>query len=685
MTELSDKIGVLNQTAQKLSKKLQKLGIETIADLIFYYPFRYENFSQLSNIHQLTIGQEAVIFGRLEFLAGRRSFRQHKYLTEGIITDASGSIKVIWFNQPWITKLLKVGDRLLIYGKTFGDNFNIYFNSPNWHKVNSDNPQPPGILPVYSVTAGLTSKQLGTLIKLALNKYRHLITEILPSEIIKANNFKDLLWSLEQIHQPINLSNLSLARRRLAFDELLLLQLKAQLSRKKIKELIAPQINFNQIAIKKFITSLPFTLTLDQKRTAWEIIKDLEKKEPMNRLLQGDVGSGKTLVAIIAMYAAVIDGWQTILMSPTEILASQHYKVISKFLKKFGVKVGLLTSGQKLINDVVVTKKTFLQTCLSKEVDIVIGTHSLIQQGVNFQKLALVIVDEQHRFGVKQRQALKNKANLVPHFLSLTATPIPRTMALIAYGDLDISLIKQLPNDRLPIITKVVTSQQRNLAYDFIRKQVNQGRQVFVICPLIDFSDKLGVKSVKEEYKKLDKEIFPQISVGLLHGRLKTKDKEKIMNDFAAGKIKILVSTSVIEVGIDVPNATVMMIEGAERFGLAQLHQFRGRVGRGKFQSYCFLFTDTDDIKVINRLNFIASHNNSLTLSEYDLKIRGSGNLYGVEQSGFQSGLKLANINDFDLIQQVTITAKELINQNLNDYPELLKKVEKLQFIDHWE
>lgn len=681
MAALSDKIGELDPIAKKLSKKLQHLGIETVEDLIFYYPHRYEDFSVLSEISKLTAGQEAVVLGRLELIASRRSSRQRKYLTEAVISDDSGSTKIVWFNQPWMTKTLKPGDRLLVYGKVAGDAFNVYFNSPNWQKTGS---VAPGILPVYSLTAGVTSKQISSLVGLALSKYGQYLKEFLPNQVIEDNKLKELFWSIEQIHKPVSLNNLSLARRRLSFDELLLLQLKSQLSRRKLKEVKAPQINFNEIKTKELVNSLSFDLTIDQKRSAWEIIKDLGRPEPMNRLLEGDVGSGKTLVAIMAMHATFVDGWQSALMAPTEILATQHYRTIRKALESSGARVGLLTSGQKIINDIDVGKKDFLKACSSGEIDIIVGTHSLIQSGIDFKKLALVIVDEQHRFGVRQRQELKNKGGLTPHFLSLTATPIPRTMALLAYGDLDISLIKQLPKGRLPIITKVVAPQHRVAAYDFINKQVSGGRQVFVICPLIDPSDKLGVKSVSEEHEKLDEEVFPHLSVGLLHGRLKPAEKEEIMNNFVSGKIKILVATSVIEVGVDVPNATIMMIEGAERFGLAQLHQFRGRVGRGEFQSYCFLFSDSSDEKTAKRLDFISRNNDGFSLSEYDLQSRGSGNLYGVEQSGFASGLKLADINNVELIRQTSVVAKELAG-SVDDFPELLERVEKLGLVDHWE
>lgn len=685
MAVLSDKIGELDAVAKKLSKKLEKIGIETIYDLIFYYPFRYEKYDSVSLIAELVPGQEAVVIGKVELLASRRSSRQRKYLVEAMISDESGSIKAIWFNQPWLAKTLKAGDVIMVYGKVSGETFSPYFSSPNYERPRK-NGSAPGILPVYPLTAGITSRQISSLVALAISRYSDVIEDFLPVQILKNNDLPDLIWAIRQIHFPDKSENIVLARRRLAFDELFLLQLWSQLARKELKRSRAPQIKFNEQKIKEFVNSLAFDLTPDQKRAAWEIIQDMGKGEPMNRLLEGDVGSGKTAVAVLAMYNNALSGWQTALMAPTEILASQHYQTISKLLGNLGLNIGLFTRNQKIINGESINKKDFLARCADGSLDIAIGTHALIHDGIEFNRLALVIIDEQHRFGVKQRQRLKEKTSLVPHFLSLTATPIPRTMALIAYGDLDISLLRQMPQGRLPIITKVVSPQQRSLAYDFIGKQIAAGRQVFVICPLIEPSDKLGVRSVNEEYKKLDKEIFPNLSVGLLHGRLKSEEKEAVMAGFVRGEIKILVSTSVIEVGVDVPNASVMMIEGAERFGLAQLHQFRGRVGRGKYQSYCFLFSDASDEKANSRLDFLAKSNDGFRLAEYDLGVRGGGSFYGTEQSGFDSGLKLADINDIDLVKKSSEAVKSFLEtNNPDDFPGLSARLKQKELISHLE
>lgn len=685
MAVLSDKIGELDAVAKKLSKKLEKIGIETIYDLIFYYPFRYEKYDSVSLIAELVPGQEAVVIGKVELLASRRSSRQRKYLVEAMISDESGSIKAIWFNQPWLAKTLKAGDVIMVYGRVSGETFSPYFSSPNYERPRK-NGSAPGILPVYPLTAGITSRQISSLAALAISRYSDAIDDPLPAYILKNNDLPDLIWAIRQIHFPEKSENIVLARRRLAFDELFLLQLWSQLARRELKRSQAPQIKFNEQKIKEFVNSLAFDLTLDQKRAAWEVIQDMGKGEPMNRLLEGDVGSGKTAVAVLAMYNNALSGWQTALMAPTEILASQHYQTISKLLGNSGLNVGLFTRNQKTINGESVSKKDFLARCADGGLDIAIGTHALIYDGIEFNRLALVIIDEQHRFGVKQRQRLKEKTSLVPHFLSLTATPIPRTMALIAYGDLDISLLRQMPQGRLPIITKVVSPQQRSLAYDFIGKQIAAGRQVFVICPLINPSDKLGVRSVNEEYKKLDKEVFPNLSVGLLHGRLKSEEKEAVMAGFVRGEIKILVSTSVIEVGVDVPNASVMMIEGSERFGLAQLHQFRGRVGRGKYQSYCFLFSDASDEKANSRLDFLAKSSDGFRLAEYDLSVRGGGSFYGTEQSGFDSGLKLADINDIDLVKKSSEAVKSFLEtNNPDDFPGLSGRLKQKELISHLE
>jgi len=684
---LDTKISQLGTHGKRLAGKLKKLEIETVRDLIFYYPFRHEDYSRLYKISELTPGLAATVVGKIELIASRRSFRRRRLLTEAVLTDESGSIKLIWFNQPWIIKNLKSGDRIRVWGKINGDVFNLYFNSPAYQKDNSVTAEPAGIVPIYPLTAGLTNKQLGFLIKQALPLTSN-IDDYLPFDIISQENLLDLNQSLEQIHFPRDKELLSRAKRRLAFDELFLLQAWSELLRLNLHQLKAPIIKFGEVEIKKFVETLPFTLTNDQRKAAWEIIKDLEKEHPMNRLLEGDVGSGKTLVAVLAMYNTALSGHQSALMAPTEILAFQHYQNISKLLANTDVQIGLLTRTQKVFNNKELKSKEFLGILEQGKINIVIGTHALLSKGVKLANLALVIVDEQHRFGVKQRQELarKSRADLTPHFLSLTATPIPRSLALVLYGDLDLSIIRELPAGRRPIITKVVYPQERAQAYDFIRAQIQSGLQVFVICPLIDPSDKLGVKSVLEEYKKLDQEIYPDLAVGLLHGKLKGEEKEEIMRRFKNNEIKILVSTSVVEVGVDIPNATVMMIEGADRFGLSQLHQFRGRVGRDKYQSYCFLFTDSLEDRVLERLKFLADCSDGFALAEYDLKARGAGMVSGEKQSGFLDNLKIADPTDITLAKQAKEAAKKFVeNFNLKDFPQLAKKIENLGFTVHRE
>lgn len=684
MLGLPDQVSALNRIGQKSAAKLKKLGLETVEDLIFYYPFRYEDFSQILPISELRPGLTVTVRGKLELLANRRSPRKRTNLTEGLVSDESGSIKVIWFNQPWIAKNLRPGDEVFLSGKISGDLFALYFNSPSYEKVSAFSANTARIVPVYSLTAGLSQKQIRYLVKSVWPLLKNL-ADYLPPELIKKYRLWPLNRALSTIHFPANSEQLSRARRRLAFDELFFVQLWSQLAKKALAQKPAAAISFAEAPIKKLIGQLSFELTAEQKKAAWQIIKDLGRPQPMNRLLAGDVGSGKTVVAALAIYNAVLAGRQVALMAPTEILARQHYQTLSRLLAKTKIKVGLSTREQKIINGEKIGKKDFLSQVAAGKLSVVVGTHALIQKEVKFASLALVVIDEQHRFGVAQRQALKCQGSKTPHFLSLTATPIPRSLALALYGDLDLSLIKELPRGRRPIITKIVADNQRQLAYNFIDQQIKAGRQVFVVCPLIDPSDKLGVRSAVQEFEKLDREVFPHWPMGLLHGRLKASEREEVMAKFVAGENKILVATSVIEVGIDVPNATVMMIEGAERFGLAQLHQFRGRVGRGDFQSYCFLFSEAFSPETTERLQALVNYNDGLTLAKMDLALRGAGKFYTYEQSGF-GDFRLADLNDLDLIKEAKSAAEELLaNNDLVDFPELEKKIKSLNFASHWE
>jgi len=557
-----------------------------------------------------------------------------------------------------------------------------------------------GLVPNYHLTANLTHKQIRFLIKQVINLAGR-VMDWLPFEVKKSARLINLAEAVRKIHFPRNNLDIKKARERLAFDELFLIQLQSQLVKKSLSLSRAPAIKFYEGETKKFVDSLPFKLTDAQRKAAWEILQDIKKDRPMSRLLEGEVGSGKTLVAVIAMLNAALNKRQAVLMVPTEILAKQHFDTINKYLGK-NLSIALLTRSQFLNNDKIsndkTSKKFILENICNGNINIIVGTHALIQEDVHFKNLALAVIDEQHRFGVEQRKTLVAKTSpqpspcqgegvkLMPHLLSLTATPIPRSLALALYGDLDLSIINEMPKERKKIITKIVPENKRAAAYGFIREQVKAGRQVFVICPLIDLSDKLGVKSVEEEYQKLKKIIFPDLNIGKLHGRLKPKEKEKIMGDFLENKIQILVSTSVVEVGVDVPNASVMMIEGADRFGLAQIHQFRGRVGRSIYQSYCFLFADSDAEKTLKRLEAVVKYNNGFELAKMDLKFRGPGEVYGVEQKGFPE-LKMASLFDYALMKLAREQAVKLIelDGSLNKWPGLKEKLGEWQDRVHLE
>jgi ATP-dependent DNA helicase RecG len=531
--------------------------------------------------------------------------------------------------------------------------------------------------------------------------------EFLPSQIIQQYNllpFKEALW---QIHFPQSLQMAQKAQNRFAFEELLITELFVLKERLKINQQKAPVIDLKLEEIKKFVQSLPFRLTDSQKKCAWQILKDMQKPHPMNRLLEGDVGSGKTVVALIAILNCIKNGYQVALMAPTEILANQHFKTAAVLLKKFKVRIALLTGkkdllisqkisyekdGKMLLETIEISRSKILEKTKKGEIDLLVGTHTLIQDKVKFQNLGLVIVDEQHRFGVQQRAKLNQKSDILAHFLSMTATPIPRTLALTVYGDLDLSVLDQMPSGRKPVITKIIPPQKREEAYQFITKQIEQGNQAFVICPRIEPNSPENtesllerkniwaeVKAVKAEYEKLAQEVFPRFKVAMMHGKMKANEKEKIMRQFQNGKIDILVSTSVVEVGIDIPKATVMIIEDADRFGLAQIHQFRGRVGRSDLQSYCFLFTNSAGKKTRERLSALLQAKNGFELAQKDLEIRGPGSLLGAKQWGLPD-LAMSYLNNLQLIETVREAAKNLLTNDpyLRDFALLNKKINNL-------
>ncbi len=671
---LSVPLPALNRVGKSTAQYLKRLGLETVQDLLFYFPFRYEDFSQTTLIDKIEPGQNVSIAGTIELIQNKRSARQHRQLTEALISDDSGLIKVIWFNQPFITQNLKPGDKVSLAGKTAESYGQLTLISPQYEKINGSGLiHTQGLVPVYHLNADLTQKQLRFLIKQALPAADKL-EEWLPEKLIKNLKLLSLAEAIRQVHFPEDIKQAQAARQRLGFSELFLRQLRSQSLKYQLKNKIAPKIEFQEIFTRQFVQSLPFTLTPGQKQAAWEILQDINENAPMSRLLEGDVGSGKTVVAAMALFNVAINKYQGALMAPTEILAAQHYQNLVKMLGAFNVKLALLTGSQSEANFDLPKNKQARRDKIIQEAEVIIGTQALIQD-YNIPKLALVIVDEQHRFGVKQRQKLQQSGGgLWPHFLSMTATPIPRSLALAIYGDLDLSLIKELPKNRRPIITKIVSEEQRDQAYTFVRQQIKAGHQAFVICPLVEESDKLGVKAATAEYKRLKNEVFPELAIGLIHGRLKSSDKEKTMRAFADGETRILIATAVVEVGVDVPNATVMLIEGAERFGLAQLHQFRGRVGRGEHQSYCLLLTSRDQQspKTAERLQALSKYNDGLSLAKIDLKLRGAGDLYGLIQSGFPE-LRIASLFDYELIKKAQEAATEIIKADpeLKNYPAL--------------
>lgn len=660
MLSLSTPLSSLYGVGMVKQKALKKLGLETCEDLIFYYPFRYNDFSKIVPIEKVRPGEIVTILGELCEIKNIRTPRKRMNLTRAQVSDETGTIASIWFNQPYLTNILKTGQKIYLSGKVEAGFPSNKMQNPEYEIARGRTTHTARLVPVYNVTANLTPKWLRSQIAKALPVIRQ-IPEYLPATIRQKYDLISLPRALSEIHFPNNSEEIARARERLAFDEFFLLQVASLRTRLKIQSEKAPAIPLNIKLAQSFTSSLPFKLTRDQKKCAWEILKDLEKERPMNRLLEGDVGSGKTVVAALALLETAHAGYQGVLMAPTEILAEQHFQEISRLLKKFKIKIGLQTRSKKI----------------KPKAQIIIGTHALIQEKIKLSRLGLVVIDEQHRFGVRQRASLKAKgSDFTPHFLSMTATPIPRSLALISYGDLDISLLREMPAGRKKIITKIVPPEKRQAAYEFIEKRMDKEEQVFVICPLILESDKLGVRAATEEYKKLKTQIFPEYPIGLLHGRLKPKEKEKTMQDFKKGKIKILVATAVVEVGIDVPQATIMLIEGAERFGLASLHQFRGRVGRSAKQAYCFLLTESANPETLKRLQALVSSRDGFELAEYDLQFRGPGEIYGTRQSGYLE-LKIGSLLDYPLIQKARQAAAIILAEDpaLDHYSFLKQKI----------
>ncbi|MFH1656981.1 MAG: ATP-dependent DNA helicase RecG [bacterium] len=704
--QLSTPIGEISGIGPAYIKKLHKMGVKTVSDLIYHFPHRYEDFSHIVPITKVKVNETNCVQGKILGIETARTWKKRMSITEAVVEDEKGAIKVVWFNQPYLAKTLKANDNVCLAGKVLIGKDGIHFSSPIYEKLPAGNytkqklTHTGRLVPVYPETEKLSSRWLRYILRPLLTEFKNTIPETLPKKIARQNNFMPLNKAIWQIHFPDSLALANKARERFCFEELFLIELAVLKERMKLNQEIGIAVPLNVDLMKKLVNSLSFKLTDPQKKSAWQILKDMEKPQPMNRLLEGDVGSGKTVVAVMAALNAVKAGYQVAFMAPTEILAKQHFQSIAKLLEKFNLNTGLLTGkedkfiSKKLKNDFIeVSRQKLLEKIKNEEIDILIGTHTLIQDKVKFGNLALVVLDEQHRFGIAQRAKLsKKKSAKVPHLLSMTATPIPRTLALTIYGDLDLSLIDELPKGRKKIITKFIPPSGRQSAYDFIAAQVKEGRQIFVIYPRIEETEEkedspwAGVKSVKEEYVKLSKEIFPDFKIAMLHGKMAGKEKERTMRDFKNKKIDILVSTSVVEVGIDIPNASVIMIEGADRFGLAQLHQFRGRVGRSEHQSYCFLFSDSASVKTRQRLKALIDCEDGFRLAEKDLQIRGPGEIYGVRQWGVPD-VAMSGLKNLALVEKTREAAKEILNQdpNLKSYPFLKERLQKFHESIHLE
>lgn len=689
MISLNTKLEDLTQIPKSYLKKLAKLNLISVQDLLKHFPFRYDDFSKICKINQLTIDLEATVIGKITNIKTVFTKRKHILLTEAILEDETGKIKLIWFNQAYLKSSFPINSEVRVSGKTIFKDFEIYFSSPKIEKINQKPNSTGRLVPIYSETAGLTSKwirwQIQTLFKKNLN-----LKDFLPQEFLDELNLPSLEKAMQMIHFPKNIKETILAKKRFDFENMFILQLITLMIRSEISQQKSFSIKMDEKLIQDFVKKLSFSLTDAQRKSSFQILKDLEKSNPMNRLLNGDVGSGKTLVSAIASLQCLNKNYQVVILVPSEVLAFQHFQTFLKLFEDYNFEIGLLTSSYKVYgNHPALTKKTSREKMLdlikNKKIDLIIGTHALIQEDVNFKKLALVIIDEQHRFGVEQRSAIlqKNNKNKVPHLLTMTATPIPRTFALSIFGDLDVSILNEKPSERKEIKTQIVNYKNQAIVYSFIKEEMKKGRQVFIIFPLVQESEILdNVKAVVTEHNKLQKEIFPDFSVGLIHGKLKSKEKEEIMLKFKNHQIDILVSTSVIEVGVDIPNANTMIIENAERFGLSQLHQFRGRIGRGTHQSYCFLFSEKNS----ERLQAMEKFSDGFKLADIDFKLRGPGEIIGLKQSGLPNGV-MKNLGNLKLVTLAREKAKYILEKDpeLNDLPELKQIVLGFNKKTHFE
>lgn len=662
-------------------KALNYLGVKTLEDLISYFPRDYQDLTIVSTIAQARPNEKVTIRARIKKIAVRYGKWRRMSIVEGLLEDQTGNIVAVWFNQPFLRHTLQEGREYYFYGKAQiyarSGQHSLQLAGPTFEIVKDDTIHTAGIIPVYELTAGITQKQLRYWLKSTLDGLGQ-IEDHLP-ELLRAKlHLPRLQRAIRDIHFPKNYKATKEARDRLAFDELFVFQLALLSYKRKLKTFPAPPIPLRTEIVAEFVKTLPFKLTHSQRLAVWEILRDLSGVHPMNRLLEGDVGSGKTVVAGLAMLCAAACDYQAVLLAPTEILAFQHYQTLLRLYQDSEFQPVLLTRSHKHGD---------IEGVASGRAKIVIGTHALLQEKIRFKRIGLLVVDEQHRFGVKQRSRLLQGADgSIPHLLSMSATPIPRTLALAFYGDLDISKLSEQPAGRKPIVTRLILPENRFQAYEFIRQEIERGRQAYIITPLIDESDKIQLRSAMLEAARLQKDIFPHLSIGLLHGQMKGEEKRNVMDKFKDGEHHILVSTTVVEVGVDVPNATVMVIENAERFGLSQLHQLRGRVGRSEHQSYCFLFAENMNPTTKKRLEAVVRCGDGFKLAEIDLELRGSGEIIGTRQSGFIP-FRLARLSDSALIKKAKEQAEQVLDREgfLDKYPNLLAKVQMLANITHLE